>query len=50
MACSGMLDSGRSVKTESGSPGTPGVAGSVIAWLMLALLDGTDAFGDRTAW
>jgi hypothetical protein len=45
-----MLDSGRSVKTESGSPGTPGVAGSVMAWLMLALLVGAGAFAGRTAW
>ena len=50
VVCSGMLDSGRSVNTESGSPGVPGVAGSVIAWLMLALLVGGGGLAGRTAW
>ena len=39
------------MNTESGSPGVPRVAGTVMAWLMLALLVGlAGAVVGRTAW
>jgi hypothetical protein len=43
-----MLDSGRCVKTASGSAGEPGVAGKVIARLVWAA--GAAVLEGRTAW
>jgi hypothetical protein len=50
VACSGTLDSGRIVKTFSGSPGSPGRAGSVIARLGLGDAAGAGAVAGRVAW
>jgi hypothetical protein len=49
VACNGTLDSGRWLKTESGSPGSPRSDGKVIARLALAAACGL-ALNGRTAW
>jgi hypothetical protein len=52
VARSGRLDSGRSVNTDSGSPGVPGAAGTVIARLTggAAGTGGRGGVAGRIAW